>query len=269
MKRLTIREVQLALLELLTEFDKICKKHGLRYSLSAGTLLGAVRHKGFIPWDDDADVCMPRPDYEKFVKIISQEGELPEYLSYSKDRGKGAYYPFAKLLDKRYELRTSNHVEVKYLYIDIFPIDGSADTEEERRAQFKKEYTWQVCTGINQWYTMDRWWGVIAYIIGFWFYIGFSVFVPKRHCIKKLNAYAQKYEFGKTEWAGCHNYGYVNEHVPTRVYENFCELEFEGRKLMAVSDYDLLLTNTYGNYMQPPPPNKQRSRHYMRIYKKD
>lgn len=269
MKRLGLREVQEALLGLLTEFDKICRKHGLRYSLSAGTLLGAVRHKGFIPWDDDADVCMPRPDYEKLVKILSREGELPEHLTYSKDRGSGTFYPFTKLLDKRFPLRSPNHIEVKYVYLDIFPIDGSADTEKERRAQYKKEAAWRVSSGICQWYTMDRWWGFIAYIIGFWFYAAFDIFVTRRLAVRKMNELARKYEFGKTEWAGCHNYGYVSEHVPTHVYENFCELEFEGKKFMAVADYDLLLTNTYGNYMQPPPPKKQRSRHYSKIYKKD
>ena len=136
--------MQDSLLDLLTEFDKICKEHGLRYSLTAGTLLGAVRHKGFIPWDDDVDVCMPRPDYEKFLKIIQEENVLPEYLTYSKDRGKGTYYCFTKILDKRYPLRTPNHIEVKYLYLDIFPVDGAADTKEERKTQFKKERSWVI-----------------------------------------------------------------------------------------------------------------------------
>lgn len=268
MKKLTQAEMHDALLELLTEFDHICKEHGLRYTLAAGTLLGAVRHKGFIPWDDDVDVCMPRPDYEKLLQIISQEGALPEYLTYSKDRGKGTYYCFAKLLDKRYALRAPNHREVKYLYLDIFPVDGSADTEEERLAQFKKERSWVVKSGICQWYTMDRWWGFIAYIIGWWFYLGCNIFVTRTRCVKKMNELAQKYEFGKTEWAGCHNYGYPTEHVPTHVYENFCELEFEGRKFMAVSEWDTLLKATFGDYMQLPPEKKRRSRHYMKVYKK-
>ncbi len=268
MKRLTLRENQEALLDMMTEFDRICREHGLRYTLCCGTLLGAVRHKGFIPWDDDADVYMPRPDYEKFLGIIAGEGVLPAHMKYSKDRGKGTFYCFTKLLDTRYPLRTSNHLEVKYLFLDIFPVDGAADSEEERKEQFRKERKMVISTGICQWYTMDRWWGFIAYIIGFWFYLGHNLFVPRSRIVKKMNESARKYEFGKTKWASCHNYGYPTEWVPTEVYENYCELEFEGRKFMAVSDYDLLLKNSFGDYMKLPPVKERRSRHYMRIYKK-
>lgn len=268
MKKLNLQETQEALLELLTEFDGLCKKHGLRYTIAAGTLLGAVRHKGFIPWDDDVDVYMPRPDYERFVEIIQKENALPEHLTYSKDRGRGTYYCFTKILDKRYPLRSPNHVEVKYLFLDVFPVDGAADTEEERKKQFKKERSWVVKAGICQWYTMDRWWGFIAYIIGFWFYILVNIFTPRSLCVRKMNEIAQKYEYGKTKWATCHNFGYPNEAVPTEVYENYTEIEFAGRKFMAVSDYDTLLKSEFGDYMQLPPVNKRRSRHYIKIYKK-
>lgn len=261
--------MQEALLEILTEFDKVCKKYGLRYSLAAGTLLGAVRHKGFIPWDDDTDVYMPRPDYEKFIEIIQNEDALPEYLTYSKDRGKGTYYSFVKLLDTRYKIRTPNHIEVKYLYLDVFPVDGAADTREERIAQFKKERSWVVRAGICQWYTMDRWWGFIAYIIGFWFYIGANIFTPRSLCVKKMNALARKYEYGTTKWATCHNFGYPDEAVPTEVYENYSEIEFEGRKFMAVADYDTLLKAMFGDYMQLPPEKKRRSRHYIKAYRRE
>lgn len=267
MKRLSLREMQAVLLELLTEFDRICKEYGLRYTLASGTLLGAVRHKGFIPWDDDADVYMPRPDYEKFMRIIAEDGVLPEHLAYSKDRGKGTYYCFAKLLDKRYRIKTPNHIEVKYLYLDIFPIDGVAENEKERKRQYRKERYWTIHAGICQWYTMDSWWGFIAYVIGWWFYLGVNLFLPRSLCVRKMNELALKYEFGTTKMATCHNFGYWGEAVPTEVYENYSEIEFEGRKFMAVSNYDLLLKNAFGDYMKLPSLKKQRSRHYMRAYR--
>ena len=268
MKRLTLKETQNALLEMLVDFDRICREHNIRYTLAAGTLLGAVRHKGFVPWDDDVDVYMTRPEYEKFLKLIAEENVLPAHMTYSKDRGKGTYYCFAKLMDTRYPLYSPNHREVKYLFLDIFPIDGAADTEEERFKQHKKEHKWVIRSGICQWYTMDRWWGFIAYIIGFWFYIGANIFTPRSLCVRKMNEYAAKYEYGKTKMAVFHNFGKPKEAVPTEVYENLTELEFEGKKFMAVENYDLLLTNTYGNYMQLPPEKKRRSRHYIRIYRK-
>ena len=268
MKKLALREVQIALLDVLSEFDRICKEHNLRYTIAAGTLLGAVRHKGFIPWDDDMDVYMPRPDYEKFVQLIQKEGVLPAHLTYSPDRGRGTNYCFTKILDTRYPLRSPNHVEVKYLFLDVFPVDGAADTAEERKKQFKKEHTWVVRSGICQWYTMDRWWGFIAYIIGFWFYIGANIVTPRSRCVRKMNELAQKYEYGTTKMATCHNYGYPDEAVPTEVYESYSEIEFEGKKFMAVTDYETLLKNTFGDYMQLPPVKKRRSRHYIKIYKK-
>ena len=252
----------------MTEFDRVCREHGLRYTLADGSLLGAVRHKGFIPWDDDMDVFMPRPDYEKFIQLVSEGGVLPEYLTLSKDRGKGTYYTFTKVLDTRYPLRSGNHIEVPYLFLDIFPIDGAASDEEERKKQHKKERRWVIAAGICQWYTMDRWWGFIAYIIGWWFYILVNLFVGRTRAVRKMNEYALKYPYESSDMAVFHCFGTVSAAVPKEVYENYCELEFEGRSFKAVQEWDMLLEHTYGDYMTPPPEKKQRSRHYMKIYKK-
>jgi lipopolysaccharide cholinephosphotransferase len=80
MSSVTVREHQAALYELLCEFDRICRKHGIRYTLFAGTLLGAVRHGGFIPWDDDADVLMLREDYEKFLEVAPTETDPDQFF---------------------------------------------------------------------------------------------------------------------------------------------------------------------------------------------
>ncbi len=269
MEKLSIRETQIALLEVLGEFDRVCREHNLRYSLAAGTLLGAVRHKGFIPWDDDCDVYMPRPDYEKFIRLVSEGGVFPEYLTLSKDRGRGTYYSFVKILDTRYPLKCSNHIEVPYMFLDIFPIDGAAPTAEERAKQHKKERRWVIAAGICQWYTMDRWWGCIAYIIGFWFYILVNLFVGRTRAVRKMNEYAAKYPYETSDWAVFHCFGRLSEVVPKDVYENYCELEFEGKKFMAVENWDMLLEHTYGDYMKLPPEKKRRSRHYIRLYRKD
>ena len=265
MKKLSLRETQLALLGLLNEFDRICKEHNLRYSISYGTLIGAVRHKGFVPWDDDVDVCMPRPDYEKFVKLVREEGVLGDRFQLTEDRGSKTYYHFLKLLDLRYKLRTYNHIEARFLYLDIFPVDGMPSDEKENLKVHKQGRRWRNLAGICQWYTMDRWWGVFAYILGWWFYIGVNIFYGRKRAVRNLNNLALKYPFEECEMCGV-NSSTRDWKIPREIFENYCEVEFEGRMYSAVSDWDAFLRPVYGDYMQLPSPEKRYSRHYMSIY---
>jgi len=123
----TLKEAQSIMLDILIEFDKICKKYNLTYWLDYGTLLGAVRHKGFIPWDDDLDVAMPRDDYNKFLKIAKHElGD--KYFLQNKDTDKNIYIHFSKIrdLNSLYIEKNEKSKDVKYsqgIYIDIFPVN--------------------------------------------------------------------------------------------------------------------------------------------------
>lgn len=268
MKRLTLDEMHEALLGILTEFDRVCREHDLKYTLAAGTLLGAIRHKGFIPWDDDVDVYMPRPEYEKFIEIVSRGNVLNKEFSISTDRGKGTYYPFIKLMDNRYPIKCPNHIEVPYLYLDIFPVDGMPSDAEERNKLYKKERRWNIVSGICQWYTMDRWWGFIAYVIGWWFYLGTKLFIGNKRAVRKMNEYALSYPFETSEMVGMHSFGQPQDALPREAYENFCEIEFEGKKFYAISAWEQYLTQKYGatSFRELPPENKRRSRHYMKAY---
>ena len=117
-----------ALYEIYAEFAKVCDRHGLRYYAFAGTLLGAIRHKGFIPWDDDLDVAMPRPDYEKFVQIYKTE--LPRHLKFVDWKNTPEFHMlFGKIQDARKEKvltleKRLGHMLSNGVYIDIFPIDA-------------------------------------------------------------------------------------------------------------------------------------------------
>ena len=113
---------------------------------------------------------------------------------------------------------------------------------------------------------MDRWWGFIAYIIGFWFYLGVKLFIGAKRSVRKMNEYALSFPYEKAEMAAQHSFGLAREALPVEAYENLCELEFEGRKFLATSYWDMYLTYKYGDYMQLPPLKKRRSRHYIRVY---
>ena len=120
-----LRRQQLIMLEMVTELDRICKKHDVQYFLFWGSLLGAIRHDGFIPWDDDLDVGMLRKDYIKLMKVLPDE--LPEHIALqSNDTDRNYFYFYAKLRDKRSFLDEGNYDRVfkeRGIFIDIFPVD--------------------------------------------------------------------------------------------------------------------------------------------------
>ena len=133
MKELTLREIQLGELGVLKKLKEICEDQGLRYFLFFGTLLGAIRHKGFIPWDDDVDVGMPREDYEKLLGYFRENSDalLPFRLMHF-STNENYIYPIARICDTRYQVDYSETKEYGLgLFIDIYPFDGWGDTEED------------------------------------------------------------------------------------------------------------------------------------------
>ena len=119
MKKITPEEIKKIQLDLLIQFAEFCKKNNLYYCLAYGTLLGAIRHKGFIPWDDDIDVIMPRPDYEKFCKLVAEKKIATSLQNNST-------YPFVKIIDTRTLVRERfAQKEEVGIWIDVFVLDGN------------------------------------------------------------------------------------------------------------------------------------------------
>ena len=256
MKKLELKEVQSALLNLLVEFDRVCREHDLRYSLAFGTLLGAIRHKGFIPWDDDVDVVMPRPDYEKLYKLVHEEHVLGEHFLLSEDRGKKAFYPFYKLMDDRYLLKSWSHIEVPYLYIDIFPLDGAPEDEKALKKLYKRRLHYSGVCALARWAVPDKKWTVILRALLFPFYLGCTIY-GKARASRKANYYALQNDFNTCEKCSNFNFGTVKWQMEREKMLNLIEVPFEGTNLYAIADYEECLTKLYGNYMQLPPENKR------------
>ena len=138
MQKIEPNELKSIELEILKEIDKICQAQNFRYSLSGGTLLGAIRHGGFIPWDDDIDILMPRPDYDRFIQYCKENETAFNLLSIETDERYG--YLFAKAMAKNTiiveESANPNNIEMG-IYVDIFPIDGLANTYDDSVREFK------------------------------------------------------------------------------------------------------------------------------------
>lgn len=255
-------------LDVLLEFDGLCKKHNLRYSLAYGTMLGAIRHKGFIPWDDDVDVVMPRKDYEKLMEL-SFESENYIILNYLNSN---YFYPFAKMCDKRYKLYETYRPE-KNLgpYIDIFPLDYLSDDFEHRKKQIKSNksrmskvfrYTCSyksVYKGKNTRFLKKA-------------YLFFqSIFVSD----KKRKKFLSKLDLEMKKNTSKYMLNMVfsdegeNAILCEDDFNNLIEISFEGYSFCCINDYDRYLTGIYGNYMKLPPIEKQISNHNFIIEEND
>lgn len=267
-EQLTLREVQLVELDIMIEFDKFCRNNNLRYSLVGGTLLGAVRHKGFIPWDDDIDVAMPRPDYEKLIEIISANNNvLTDNIEVVLDRGKSANLPYLKIIDKRTSVPPSVEAKVNHLWIDVFPYDGCPNEEKQAKKHLKKAKHYRHIIVYNQ-FKMSHFKGAWKLI-----YVVCSLYAKMygmRRAIKNLVKLAKKYPFGDSSNIVCTVWGLYGEGeiISKNSFDNLMEADFEDRKFYAMSNYDEYLSGIYGDYMTPPPENKRNSHHVI-AYKND
>lgn len=252
---LSTEEIHSALLGILVEFDRICRKHDLTYSLAYGTLIGAIRHKGFIPWDDDIDVIMPRPDYEKFYEIV-HSGELNEHFLISEDRGKKAFYPFCKLMDDRYSIKAWSHIEVPYLFIDIFPLDGAADNEKDVKKQFKKRLHYNGLAALSRWAVPEHKRYLILRFIGFPAYLVGTIYGRPR-AAKNSNKHAVKYDYDSCTKCGSFAFGDMRWIMEKDKLFTVTEMPFEGRNFFCMTGYDEFLKMIYGNYMKLPPADRQ------------
>ncbi len=250
MKEITLHEMQQIELDLLLIFDKLCKKHGLRYYIDGGTLLGAMCYEGFIPWDDDIDLKMPRPDYERFL-TLSQE--LPPHIAVEAPSKVRCAHLFLKLVDTRTVLRehSGSRTNLSGVYIDILPMDGHPEDGPDYARHLKR---------------LDRYNDLFHASLD-----GFSIkksssaplqrlkgaiypfFYSPWKLYKKLTRTAKKYDYDASSRVGLLIEGDpIRERFEKAWLEPPVELEFEGHLFPAPPGYRRHMEIFYGAHVTKP-----------------
>ncbi len=261
MKTIDLDELKAIQLDLLQKTTEFCEKNGLRYFLCGGTLIGAVRHKGYIPWDDDIDIAMPRTDYDKFVKCFNQPGNYYQVVNLTTNPDYA--YPFAKVYDNRTVFNELHYPGDTFgVYIDIFPADGVNDVGQIKKIMLLRKFL-NTKRANYQRRTISK---MIINTFGKLLLLPFSA-----HQIGQwMDSEARKYAFGSVPSAGLiANPISLGEKVDKSVFDSDVYQEFEGRKYRVPVGYDAWLRSIYGDYMQLPPVEHRVTHHTFEAYWKD
>lgn len=264
MKEISLKEQKKILVEILNYIDNIARKNHIKYSLIGGSLIGAVRHSGIIPWDDDIDIGLLPSEYDRLIQVIKKDNN-GRYKLLDVESEPSYYYPFAKVIDTR---TTGYEIDCKEInnygvYVDIFKYNYISDNETEIKDYYDKRAKMQNSL--------------------FKSFINDSNNIPKKiyhKIMSKRNSVniAKKYiEFSEQyndkemnnvmiNWTP---YGYKKETHSKKSFEEYIDVKFENIDVMILKDYDKVLKTTFGDYMTPPPKEKQITHHSMKMYWKD
>ena len=266
-KYLTLKEIQNIELEMLRCFAKFCEDNHLRYYITGGTMLGAARHQGFIPWDDDIDINMPRPDYER-MKKLAKNG----IGRYRVGIPKGSFASFVKLLDPNTkllfefsDLGGKDKSYIGHIFIDICPLEGLPESEFRFKMHALKIHILVGLRGALHF-------GAIGKNLGKRL-MRIPMIIPARiigddRLIRMIDKTVQKYDFDKSKYIGAtltHNR--FKDRLLRSEYEPSCLVQFEDLKVRTTAMYRKHLEMLYGSsYMEIPPKEKQNSGHLLKAW---
>lgn len=261
----TLKKVHGLQLLLANEVKRICQQHHLKYFLIAGTLLGAVRHQGFIPWDDDMDIGLLREDYDRFIALCETELDRERFFlqTFHTDPGYGLCFAKLHLKGTTYVERnaagTSAH---RGIYLDIFPFDNVPDDPALQKKHNRKTYLLKrlllAKLGYRVWEANQP---VKRLVYG-----GLALYARCRSretWVRKLEQEMQRYNGQKTRKivAIGGSYGYWKESILREWVDQTCQLPFEDTEFAVPGNYTAYLEYFYGDYMTPPPEDKRGDRH--------
>ena len=273
-KEITLRELQLMQVNMVNKFFDYCDRNGLHYTLIGGSLLGAIRHKGFIPWDDDVDIGMPRPDYERMLELTAKEEVAPGLKVISGDRDVNFALPFAKIFDVNTQIvKESKDYEADgdALWIDVMPFDGLGNDLSEAKKIMLKERKYYKAIGratAVPWKRREGEYGIRGFLQCAFRQLyrlrGFDYFKNKIINLAKKNNYEESKYIAIVVWG---LYG-VGEIIEKSQFEKYTTSTYENRECQTMGCWDYYLKGIYGEYLKLPPVEKRKSPHNIKLIMK-
>lgn len=266
MRKLGIEEIKSIQLDILKNIHSFCLANQLHYSLAYGSLLGAVRHKGYIPWDDDIDIMMPRKDYDKFVASFGND----RFHVIERALDRSYYIPFAKVYDAGTEVieKTDLPQSGFGVYVDVFPLDNIPDKDcDFKRMMWKKHFL--NCVYILKAVKIRKrsmWWKNLVLLLSklFLLPVSFSciVNIMEKLCLRNNATITQRVGLISPTDSNPREIWNVS------IFKKYIMLPFEDSEFSCVADYDIVLRSMYGDYMKLPPEEKRVTHHCNEAYMK-
>lgn len=250
------RRLQNIILSIAIDLKKICDKHDIPYFIIGGTQLGAVRHGGFIPWDDDFDLGMKRNDYNRFLKACETDLDKNKYFIQTEDTEEYYAFSFGKIQLKGTEFteKFSKNVPIKHgIFVDVFPYDNIPDGKLQRifflfKNHILKTFLWIKCGYGEECHKKKTYYKLVKV---------FAFFISKDRLKKMRLKLVQKYNSIETKQSFTSDY--PREHLMNVWFNSPADYKFETEKFQGFREVDKYLKNLYGNYMEIPPVDKRKT----------
>lgn len=264
-------ELQKIQLNILQEFDVFCREYNIKYYIIGGSAIGCVRHKGFIPWDDDIDVGLYREDYDRFVELahLKWNGKIQiRNYRFIDD----FYHCLTHAVDTSITVIDRERIKPVYtnVWIDINPLDGFPRSAIRRKLHYLHLRTIKTLIVLSKFdvlFDMNKKRSKLEQLaISIITKLNFAQRFDTKKLISKLENVLRKYDARKEGFAGNFLGRYKEKEImPTNIFDETVWMDFESLKVPVMKDYDTYLRNLYGDYMKMPPVDKQINRHSMEI----
>lgn len=267
---LSMTEIQSVSLEILKKVSDFCDENNIKYFLAYGTLIGAIRHHDYIPWDDDVDIMMERPDYDKFLTLFKEKNDVSYLELFTLESNPNYPYNIARVSDSRYYIEVENEKPCGLgIFIDIYPLDGVGHSRKEALATMKKttKYPSLIFQSTRVSYNLGNTKGFFRKIFKFPAFI-FAHIMGKDYFVERLKKIVSKFQYDDNEYVAVAMWASRPKFYPKKWFKNLIKWKFSKYEFFIPNHYDEVLRESYGDYMQLPPEEDRIYQHLYKAYKK-